>query len=255
MKLCESVNPIEVYEGRNVDAMPKLLADGRVPMSTVQLMIYRIGQSDAFSEWETNYFDTSDLIAYDAKDNGKAKFILTVNKDGKIADRKTLELINPDSKLISGALELGDNYSALNGIEVARGNLGEIEKYMTKDEILGNKVWRILARHPDEVPAEFAEDPQLLGEYVSWVQSQTNNENNMTVYVDSLGKSPKFRAWCVDRLDNGSSASGRIDLGNDGGRFVGIAPEAPNARILRPTLEQSLSIVNQNLERLEIRRK
>lgn len=31
IKLCESVNPIEVYQGRNIDTMPKLLADGRIP--------------------------------------------------------------------------------------------------------------------------------------------------------------------------------------------------------------------------------
>ncbi|MBI2045209.1 hypothetical protein HYT23_04075 [Candidatus Pacearchaeota archaeon] len=254
MKLCESVNPVEAYEGRGIYVMPRILSDGRVPMTASQLMNYRISQSQSFPAWKDNWFFVSDLVAYSREDDGKAKFVLTVDKNGKVTDngRTVLGMISPRERLSSGAVELGDRYDSLNGVEVAISNLGKTNNYMTRDEILGNKVWKILARHPDEVPAEFAEDPALLGEYISWVESQTGNKNNMAVYVDSLGKSPKLRAWYVSRLDGRSDANGRGYLVNDLGRFVGIAPEAPNARVLRPTLEQSLSIVNQNLEGLEL---
>jgi hypothetical protein len=244
MKLCDSGNPVEVYSGRNVDAMPRLLADGRIPMSASQLMHYRINESDKFSDWK-NYFDTSDLIAYSSKGDGKVKFILTVDKSGKITEngRRALELINPDLKRRSGAIELvGDQYQTLDGIEVATGNLGRTGSWLTQGEILGNKAWRILARHPDEVPAEFAEDSNLLKEYSNWVANQTGDNKNMAVYVDSLGKSPKLRAWYVYGLEFRSDAYGGNDLGIGYGRLLGIAPEALDTKIVRPTLEQTLTV-------------
>ncbi len=246
MKLCDSANPVKVYGGRNVDAMPRLLAEDRVPMSASQLMNYRMNESERFSDW-LNYFDTSDLIAYGSKEDGKVRFILTIDKNGKIRanGRKALELINPQAKLNSGAVELGDEYGSLEGIEVAVGNLERSGEYLTQDEILGNKVWRILARHPDEVPSEFAEDPNLLREYSTWVANQTGADKNMAVSVDSLSKSPKLRGWFVLGLDSWSYASGGCSLDYVDGRFVGLAPEAHESRIVRPTLEQALRIVKE----------
>ncbi len=257
MTLCDSINPIEPYNGRNVDKMPQLLADGRVPMSTFQLMNYRINDSDRFPDWKNLYFDTSDLIAYSSKGDGKVKFIFTVGKDGKITNngKNALKLINPDSKISSGAIELGDQYQSLEGIEVAIGNLGRTENHLIQSEILGNKVWRILARHPDEVPKEFAEDPNLLKEYSTWVTNQTKSDKNMGVYIDYLDKSPKLRAWFVYGLGGWSLADGGDDLDGVSGRLVGLAPEAQNTIIVRPTLEQAVAIVNQNLIGLEIKRK
>jgi len=255
MVLCESINPVEEYNGRNIDTMPKLLVDGRIPMSTSQLMNYRINESDKFPDWKDLYFDTSDLVAYSSKEDGKLKFILTVDKDGKITDngKRALDLINPNSKRSSGAIELGEQYNSLEGIKVAVGNLGKIRDYLSKDEILGNPVWRILARHPDEVPEELAEDKNLLKEYSSWVANQTGKDKNMRVYVDSLGKFSKLRAWYVSRLDDRSNANGGDDLDDGDGRFVGLAPEAHSLRIVKPTLEQSINILNENLEKVEIR--
>lgn len=194
-------------------------------------MNYRINDGERFSDWNTNYFDTSDLIAYNSKDSGKLKFILTVDKTGKITEngRKALELINPNAKLVSRAIDLGDKYNSLEGIEVAIGNLGKTGEYLRQDEILSNKVWRILARHPDEVSKEFAEDPNLLNEYSKLVASKTGANENMAVYVDSLEKSPKLRAWCVYRLELRSCAVGGCDLDGYDGRFLGIAPEALSA--------------------------
>lgn len=251
MKLCDSVNPVEVYDGRNVSAMPKLLAEGRVPMNVSQLMNYRMNDGERFSDW-LRYFDTSDLIAYGSKRDGKVKFILTVEKNGRIRPngRRALELINPLAKLNYGAVELGDEYSSLEGIEVAVGNLGRRGKHLTQDEILGNKVWRILARHPDEVPSEFAEDPNLLREYSTWIANQTRADKNMTVYIDSLSKSPKLRAWCVEGFVSRFGADGEYYLTRNGGRLVGLAQEAHASRIARPTLkqvEQALGIVNRDL--------
>ena len=51
----------------------------------------------------------------------------------------------------------------------------------------------------------------------------------MGVYPDSAGDNPKLRAWFVYGLEVRSDADGWLDLDNLCGRFVGIAPEAPNA--------------------------
>jgi hypothetical protein len=64
----------------------------------------------------------------------------------------------------------------------------------------------------------------------------------MAVYVDSLSKSPKLRAWCVNGLEYGSYAGSRSDLDDYDGRFLGIAPEAPSAKIVSPTLETTLTV-------------
>ena len=243
MRLCDS-NPIEVYNGSNLSAMPKLLADGRIPMSVSKLMNYRINESDKFPDWKNNWFDTSDLILYGSKSDGKVKFVLTVDKNGKITEngKEALELINPHSQRSSGAIELSQNlYNKFKGIEVAVGNLGRTGSRMPKEEILGNRAWRILSRHPDEVPAEFAEDSNLLKEYSKWVSNQTGSNENMGVYINSLSKSPKLRAGYVSGLEYGSNANGWFDLDYDSGRLVGLAPEA-HGNIIKPISGRALSV-------------
>lgn len=224
MRLCDSVNLVEVYGGRSIDVMPKLLAEGRVPIYVSQLMNYRLNGSGVFLDWKNFSFNVSDLIAYSSESGGRAKFILTVNKEGKITDngRKALELINTHSKLFLAAVDLENKYDSLDGIgvEIERDLIRSIPS-LTHKEILENKVWRILARHPDEVPSEFAEDKNLLKEYSSWVANQTYQDKNMGVWIDSLSKVSKLGLWHFFGLP-GSGVSGICALGNCDGRIIGF---------------------------------
>lgn len=249
------------FPGRNTEQMPLLLGEGRSPWSAARFMRERIDHSDQFSDLRS-YLGVSDLVAYDSNKRGTdVKFILTVDKNGKVTEqgRKALGLIKPNVKLTSDyAVNAGDDYDSLPGIVVARTDLGILERDLTEAEILGSKAWRILARHPDEVPAEFAEDENLLGEYVGWLKGQTKQDTNMGVYLDSNSDIAKLRAFCVGRLDDRSRLGGWSNLSSDYGRLVGyLAPEAPSAPtigengIVRTYTEEDVGPARKQLAELE----
>jgi hypothetical protein len=227
MRLCKSINPIEVYEGRGIDIIPSILGEQRVPMAAFQLMRDRIDGARDFPDWEA-YFFLSDLVAYSRNDLGKVKFILTVNKDGRVTEngRNVLGLINPGQVLKSGAIELGDRYDSFEGIEVSFGDIGRTGHHLKQDEILGSKAWRILARHPSEVPSEFAADPKLLEEYALWISSKTQNLENMAMYLEPLRDSPRLRTFYMQSVSYRSFASGMYFVDDKNGRFVGYLDKA-----------------------------
>jgi len=251
------------FYGSNVRQMPKLLAQGKVPVSVAYVMKERLNGNKEMVE---KYWDASDFIAYSAKGDGdNLKFLLTVDNKNQITEQgmKALELIHYDNKgIFEGSIKINDQYKDMTGdgfIEVARKDLGKIESRLSPSEIMDNKVWRILARHPDEVPAEFAitdkydldgKEVDLLTKYVDWIQSKTNDIKNMGVYLDSQGKSAKLRAWYVDRSEYGSNVYGGGNLDDDNGRFAGIsggAAESSQSGALKnkgnlviPSLEQVL---------------
>jgi len=218
------------HYGRNVDGMPELLGAGEVPVSVSGIIQSRLRQGDEFPDLWNNWHYSSDLVVY-SKGNDKEVYVfLTVDNKGQITKngRKALELISPDN--------LASNYGAVveqlkdlgkkGLIKVPRSKI-TTETYLSKDQILNEQVWRILARHPDEVPAGFAEDKELLKEYIDEVQRRTNESKNMALYVgDSSKYETTLKAWFVYGLVGRSGALGRIGLGDVSGRLLGIAPEA-----------------------------
>ena len=92
-----------------------------------------------------------------------------------------------------------------------------------------------------------ARDQALLNDYTDFIfgeyqlrfakDSALDDLKLMGIYPGSAnGTAPEMRAWYVSRLGGRSSADGRYGLDDDCGRFVGIAPEAPN------TLEQLVKV-------------
>ena len=152
------------FYGRNIDKMPKLIAEGRTPFSVADLMKVRLEVRTASKNvrdfWLYNYFDTIDAMANHP--NGRNKALLGVQQLTEI----TLET---ESSLSDGALMLADGlYKILEGVKFSKRDL---EKYasgewQTQEQALGNRLSRVFARHPDEVPAEYAEDENLLPEYL-----------------------------------------------------------------------------------------
>jgi len=207
----------EFYD-RNVGQMPKLIADGRVPMNVAQLMQRRLdvrnSDADVKGSYLDNYFDTGDAVAYHP--DGRIKIVL---------DSQTLRGINPESKLINGALVLTeDDYNALQGEELKKEKFGKINESLLRKEVKSHPVWKILAR-----------EQALLDDYVDYIfaegKQRFNYDTTMGIYlISAQGSTPDLRAWCVSRLGLRSDADGRNLFGDDYGRFLGVAPEALNAK-------------------------
>ena len=250
------------FNGKIKDNVPVVLADNRYLMSTTELFEQRM-QGRRINR----YVNTGDLIAYSGpkSDEQEIKFILTATRNGLTdGGRFALGLINPHSEYLSGAVDLtkavyiasapkqmnignafsdgqdcfvagrplNNAYEMLQGngvIAVKRKNLGFLDERLTEEQFLNHKGWRILTRHPDEVPAEFAEDPERAKEYAGKVVF-SRYDTAMGMYPSDGEKVPTLRAWCVDWLGDywGSSAFGWNDLAHDSGRLVGVAPEAPS---------------------------
>ncbi|MBI5804011.1 hypothetical protein HY450_02085 [Candidatus Pacearchaeota archaeon] len=221
---------IEVYklfEGRAIETMPKLLGEGRYPLSIAEYMRMAIDNS-----WNNlrivSPLTTSDLIAYDSSERSTdVKFILTVDKDGRITPdgRKTLELIYPGIELESTSshsysANIEGMYDSLKGIEVSREKLGIVERNLLDEEILNSKVWRILARHPDEVPPEFAEDENLLKEYARLVKVRSGRYKNMQIYLFKNRKMATLGMLQIDGPRQGYGSSSLNMMGITSGAYL-----------------------------------
>lgn len=218
----ERVKYIEFY-GRNVDQMPKLIADKRVPLSVAGLMERRLNAQNP--NWMQHYHHTGDAIA-DHPD-GEIKIIL---------DSPTLRGINPKSKLSNGALVLTDkDYATLNGESVYTFDMtklqGQLGRDLTLEEVRAHPIWKTVAR-----------DQTILNAYAERIFEKTNANTNMGIYPASSQKTPTLRALYVDWLDDRSRLDGLYGLGDVVGRLVGVAPEVPNPPIVKPTLEEALVI-------------
>src|SRR3989344_5410440 len=227
----EKIEVFKPLHGRVIEQMPFLLAEGRVPVWGSKFMKRRIEHSDVLPDLK-NYLFLGDLFAYDDKRRSTdLKLILTADNQGKLTEigRKALTLINQKTGLTNDyAAPLNEQYDALTGngvIPLTRSELGKLGEDLSEDEILLSRAWRIIARHPAEVPAEFAEDKNLLRDYAQWVASQTKNNKNIGVYLDSNSDAAKLRAAVVDWLVGWSRLSGWNGLDVGGGRLGGdLAP-------------------------------
>jgi len=232
------------FDGKIKEQMPLLLADNRYPMFTTELFEQRL-QGKGIDR----HVDTGDLIVYGPKKTNmgeqEIKIILTSNRKGLTElGRTALGLINPHSGYTNGALNLSnaldangrkisEGYDILQGegvIAVKRKDLGTLDTLLTKEQVLNHKGWRILMRHPEEVPPQFAEDFEKAKEYLNHTVFSKYN-CAMGMYLANGETVPTLRALCVIGLDvsGWSVADCGCDLGIGVGCLVGVAPEAPIA--------------------------
>ncbi len=216
LKLNTAREAYKEFYGRNIEQMPKLIADGRVPMNVAQLMQKRLdvrnSDEDVKSAYMDNYFDTGDAVLYHP--DGRVKIVL---------DSQTLREMTPESPRDNGALILGEDvYNALKGEEFKKGKLGKVNESLSREDVKAHPVWKALAR-----------DQGLLNDYVDYIFSEGKQrfgyDTTMGVYPDSASNKPKLRAWYVGRLEGRFGAFGRDLLDYGYGRFLGIAPEALSA--------------------------
>ena len=209
LDLNDIVIPYQEYYGSNNQQMQRLIADGRIPISVSQVMERRLNSRK--QNWKDNYFGTGDAIVYHP--DGKFKVVL---------DSQKLREITSESKLNNGALVLADGmYEQFQGEEFKREN-AIFERELTAKEVKAHAVWRCFARNQE-----------LLNEYTNKMflemKTRFTYDNNMGIYLASPQKMPTLRAAWVGGLGDGSGIDGRVVLGSDIGRFVGVAPEALSA--------------------------
>ena len=201
------------FYGKNVKQMPKLIADGRVPMNVAQLMQRRLcvinSDDEVKASYMDNFFDTGDAVVYHP--DGRVKIVL---------DSQTLREMTPESERSNGALVLAsDVYDTLEGEEFKKEKLGKVNDSLSREDVKAHPVWKVLAR-----------DQGLLNDYADYIfvegKERFSYDTAMGVYPDSASNDVKMRAWYVNGLENMSGANGGYYFYIDCGRLVGIAPEA-----------------------------
>lgn len=213
LELSEVIVPYKEFYGRNVDRMPELIAEGRVPLSTAGIMERRLNSTGTATAWKDNYFDSDDAIVYHPNGNFKI-----------VRGAPFLRSLTSASNLANGALVLSESaYASADGAEFKRKDKGLIlDQDLTAQQAKEHPVW--LALVPDKA---------LLGQYVDGMFAEMGKrfsyDDAMGVYLAGAQKTPAARALCFDGLESRSLLNGRVDLDNDLGRLVGVAPEAQSA--------------------------
>jgi len=217
LKLNATRETYKEFYGRNVEQMPKLIADDRVPMNVSQLMQRRLdvrnSDADVKTSYMDNYFDTGDVVVYHP--DGRVKIVL---------DSQTLRDVTPNTQRVGGGLLLTEYaYNTLQGEEFKKGKLRKVNEWISRKDVKAHPVWKVLAR-----------DQGLLNDYVDYIFAEGKQrfgyDPAMGVFPDySIVGTSKMRVWCIGRLEDWSYAYGRNDLDFSSGRFVGIALEALSA--------------------------
>ena len=244
--LNEPAQPYKPFLGSTIEQMPKLIEEGRVPISIAGLMQRRldvlnsdVSQSVRDEWWNTPYVNTGDAAAYDMKGNMKV-----------VLDAQHLRELTPNSNLQNGALILPEGtYTDLQGSNVAEFTKEQLTQYtrkwLTKGQSVDNPIWLAFARG----------DTALLSEYgdAAFARAKEFGYDTTMCIFPALPKDKEtMQLWCLGKTYyNQSYAIGDSSLDDYDSRLVGVAPKAqilqkiasPNeSAIVAPTLEEVLAL-------------
>ena len=217
------LNRVQKYRefyGRNIDQMPLLVADRRTPLSVEGLIDLRFealaledGVDDEFkAAYVNNYFDTGDAVLYHP--DGRIKIVY---------DSQALREMNSDSKLVDGALVLGNDAYDVEGWEFKPSELANMAngRALTLQEARTHPLWQVLARGKQDKLDNYT------GRIFKAAKERFGYDQNMGIYLGSATKEKvTVRSWYVIRLDDRSSADGGDNLDSSCGRLVGVATES-----------------------------
>jgi len=210
----EKVNRFKLYEGMNTEQMPKLIAEGRIPMNVSQIMRRRLelrNDKTGINDFYINkYFDTGDGVCYHP--DGRIKIVL---------DSQHLRDMTQDTPRSSGALILSEDvYKALEGEEFNKGKFGNAGNWFSKADVKAHPVWKILARNQG-----------LLNNYADYIFAEGRNNTAMGIHLNQTsGDVPKLRAWYVNNFRNGSNIDGTSFLNINDGCLLGIMLDSNTKR-------------------------
>ena len=219
-KTCSLNVDYKEFTGSNLEQMPLLMAEGRVPMSTAGLMQIRLGALTDSEEvknfWWNNHFETGD--AFIRHPDGRVKFVF---------DAQPLRGLTLNSGLTYGGLTLKSGvYEQLDGQEFSRRELQRyaLPKTLSEWQVESNPIWNTLAR-----------EPNLLNAYGEAVFDQAKREfdydSNMGVYLGGgdlalKNNQPIMRPLMVNGLAaRGSSLFVFPRLDHLEGRLIGLTLE------------------------------
>lgn len=225
LKLNTTGKEYQEFYGINTKKMPKLIAEGRVPLSASGFMKKRLdvrsGPDKVKEDWSDNYFDTGDAIIY--------------HPEGDVLihlDSENLKTINPKSPINGGALLISRDrdeafsiYEELreksNVFEFKRGELGKIKSWLTKREAKEHPIFRVLAR-----------DQELLNDYVDYIFTRTEENPGygtaLKISPYPLSSNIELKALGIDKINSGSSICGTDSLDEKSGLLVGVTSEGLN---------------------------
>jgi len=218
----EEEKRFEIYEGRNTEQMPKLIADGRIPTNFSQLMQRRLelrnDKTGVKDFYMNHWFDSGDVGVYHP--DGRVKIVL---------DSQYLKDMTLDTPRRGGALILSEDvYKALEGEEFKKGKLGKTNRRMSKADVKAHPVWKVLARD-QALLNDYAD--YIFGEYQARFAKDTplKDVKIMGIFPDSTdGETPEMRAWYIGSFGKESDANCWSDLNYNDGRLLGIIPDALN---------------------------
>lgn len=194
------------------EGISTILAKGRIPMNTAQLMQRRLEVRNSPMEvrysWMSYSFYTSDAVIYNP--NGKIKIVL---------DSPRLRKVISESESKYGSLFISkENYKSLQGEVFKKSELEKIANFpLSKKDVESNPIWKLLARG----------DQSLVKEYVDLVFAGRTNHPSMGVYFwedNRKSGAPRIKLWRVKGIStNGSCAYANRDLSRKK-LFIGISP-------------------------------
>ena len=211
MELNESPPRYKEFYGPYAEQMPRLLREGRTPMTVADVMRRRVevarSATDVRAAWLDHYLHTSDAILYDT--SGRLKIVRAAG---------LLTAVTPQCAIRDGALTIDAAvYDAVAAPEFAASDL-VTGMPLSAHDVRCNPVWLALA----------GEDRALLDEYVTMV---FKNARRLFAYTEAMGvylpppsTTPCVGIWIVNCVEKAAGVHATLELDNPYSRLVGVAP-------------------------------
>jgi len=206
------VRKYKPFEGRNIDQMPILLAEGRTLITPKQLIKVRLsGMPGDKENLRDNYADV-DVAVLPNPDGDDVKLVIA---------HPLTKTLSPNSRLKNSGLPIThEHYDSHEGLVISGSDANE---FRNNPYALPNKrreVWEFLAEGQD-LSNDYEKDvTESLG---------LNYDNVMGLWFPDT---KEMRLLCVGAVRGGDGPDTRSDAGGDAdlaiysGRLFGVAPEA-----------------------------
>ncbi len=203
--------------GRNIDQMPLLLADGRVPLTPRQLLEERVHGKNVHDRdlLRDNHVDTACAVVTD----NSGEVIIGLYSDPLV--KELIHGLNPESRLQDSSLLVGaDAYHEMkkNALVIPAGVAHDLRSNGYSHQTMQDAFWEYIAEG----------DADLVRDHLNLVQERRcgRMENCMGLWVSSKQGLRLLCAWSVG--DDNGDAFGSFHPGYYfGGRLVGVV--APGA--------------------------